>query len=240
MPPPITRQLVRLGSDLRLEPVVEFSPVFYARQEHLSPEGSLKEMALEWQHYWELCLADSGLHLQPLFPGSWLVPLSRLTDPHVLRELLRVPLQYVDAAEAQTEPLLERVTALTGGHALLDGEHVVLTPRCCCDLGYLVSWENAARLKCNGFWMGHPQVFASWEEPWLALCEDEPYWEGVCREWHLSPLVLGRAARAARKEQEDFARRLVPLLSDRFPPGEARSLAFHLAGLDGLEDPGVS
>nr|QKW93758.1 hypothetical protein [Vitiosangium cumulatum] len=238
MPPPPTRQLVRLASDLRLEPVVEFAPWSYARHEYPSPEGSRQEVALEWQHYWEQCLADSGIHLRPLLPGHWLVPVSRLTDPHVLRELLRVQLQSVDPAEEA--PVVERVTALSGGHALLEGDRVVLTPRCCCDLRNLASWEDASRLRCNGFWIGHPQVFASWEEPWLALREEEPDGEGVFREWHLSPLVLGRAARAARKEQEDFARRLVPLLSERFPPGEARSLASHLAGLDGLEDSGVS
>jgi hypothetical protein len=228
MPPPPSRETVTLSGDLRLVPVVEFVPGSYARQERPLPEGSIAEAPMDWQRYWEQCLADSGLLLEPLHPGSRLVPVSRLTDPHVLRELLRVEMKSSDPEETA---LLERVAPMSGGQALLEGENVVLTPRCCGDLRNLDSWEDSARLHVDGFWIGHPQVYAAWEEPWLLLREDEPDNDGVHRAWHLSPLVLARAASAARKEQEDFARRLVPVLLEQFPPEVAHPLASKLAGL---------
>lgn len=228
MPHPPTRETVTLSGDLRLVPVVEFEPGSYARQERPLPGDSGKAVPMDWQRYWEQCLADSGLQLEPLIPGSWIVPVSRLTAPHVLRELLRVQLKSIDPA---TVELFERVSPMEGGQVLLEGEHIVLTPRCCGDLKNLQSWEAAARLETDGFWIGHPQVFAAWEEPWLLLREEEPDRYGVHRAWHLPPQALAEAALAARKEQEDFARRLVPILSERFPPEVAHPLASVLSGL---------
>ncbi|OJT24984.1 hypothetical protein BO221_11390 [Archangium sp. Cb G35] len=238
MPTTPTREIVTLSGELHLVPVVEFEPGSYARQERPRPGGSGEEVPRDWQHYWEQSLADSGLHLEPLFSGSWFVPISRLTDPHVLRQMLRIKLETIDSAEPVE--LFDRVIAMSGGQVLFEGEHVVLTPRCCGDLSDLENWEAAARREPDGFWIGHPQVFASWEEPWLLLREEEPDRNGVHRAWHLSPHALAEAVLAARKEQEDFARRLIPLLSERFPPEMTHPLASVLSGLgmpEGTDNP---
>jgi hypothetical protein len=94
MPPPLTRETVTLSGDLRLVPVVELEPGPYARLD--LPEGSHEEVPMDMEHYWERSLAKAGIQLEPLLPGSWLVPVSRLTDPHVLRQMLRVEMKSID------------------------------------------------------------------------------------------------------------------------------------------------
>ncbi|WNG33848.1 hypothetical protein F0U60_09600 [Archangium minus] len=227
MPPPPTFETVTLSGDLRLVPVVEFEPGPYGRLDDPRPEGPDEDVPMEC--YWEHNLAKAGIRLEPLLPGTWLVPVSRLTDPHALRQLLRVQLESKDPAK-MVDPF-EHVSPMAGGQVLFEGEHVVLTPRCCGDLRNLDRWEAAARGRFDGFWIGHPQVFASTEEQWLLLREEEPDRNGVFRAWRLSPLMLARAALAARKAQEDFARRLVPLLSEWFPPEVAHPLASVFSGL---------
>ncbi|MFY0573193.1 hypothetical protein ACN28S_01440 [Cystobacter fuscus] len=189
---------------------------------------------------WEERVADAGFQLEPLVPGRNFVPTSRLTDPRALRQLLRWALKYyMDSADPAHRV---GVSAMMGGQALLEDEHVVLLPRCCADLKDLESWEDAARQRFEGFWIGHPQVRASWQAPWLVLREDEEELEDdrVRHEWRLPPEALTLAVLAARKEQEDFARRLVPFLLERFPPEVAHSFALQLAGLGEAEAPSYS
>ncbi|ATB41742.1 hypothetical protein CYFUS_007212 [Cystobacter fuscus] len=239
MPRSRPRETLTLSSKLRLVPVVEFEPGPYARLDRPLPEVSDEDGPGD-ERSWAERLADAGIQLEPLVPESWLVPTSRLTDPHVLRQLLRVSLKSLDATGA--EPRVDSVSAMMGGQALLEDEHVVLKPRCCGDLRNLEHWENAARQRFEGFWIGHPQVRASWAAPWLVLREDEEELDEdtVRREWRLPLQALTLAVLAARKEQEDFARRLVPFLLERFPPAVAHSFAFRLAGLAESEVPGYS
>jgi hypothetical protein len=234
MPPRTHAEPRTLSDALRLVPVVELLPFRYDPVGPPVPDDNGPEARAAWERIWNLTLADVGIPVEPLEPSSSLVPVSRLTDPGVLRRLLQVTLRSFDSRARPADPLA-RVYPLEGGQALLDGEDVILTPRSSADLTGLRSWENAARRQVrgfHGFWMGEPQVAAHWEDPWLVLREDAPDRNGVRRAYRLSPLALERAVHSARREQQDFVHRLVPVLSERFPEGLAQALAWKLGGLE--------
>lgn len=226
-------QRVTLSEDLQLVPVVELAPWPYARSERAMPEGSAYAVPEAWQLYWKASLADSGIHdLEPLRPASFLVPLHRLTTPHVLRRLLQV--EFVTQSFSGEEEDAENLGALSGGHALLEAGRVVIEPRCCGDLGDLRSWWNAALRRDGGFWIGHPQVEAAQEEGGLVLREAEEFFMGApsLRAWRMSLDALARAIPSAIEEQESFSRRLEPILAELLSPALAPELARRLAGLE--------
>ncbi|XXF76323.1 hypothetical protein P2318_25140 [Myxococcaceae bacterium GXIMD 01537] len=229
--PPVQR--FTLSEDLRLVPVVEFAPWLYERSERAMPEGSGYEVPEEWLRYWKASLADLGIHdLEPLRPASFLVPLQRLTAPHVLRKLIQVAFQA--ASFSGEEEDAEILGALSGGHALLDAGRVVIEPRCCCDLGNLSSWWNVARRQDDGFWIGHPSVQVTHEAGGMVLREVEELHIGApsLRAWRISPEALARAIPEAIEEQESFSRRLEPILAEGLSPALAPELARRLAGLE--------
>ena len=221
--PPSTHETLVLSDELRLVPVIQFGVASYARQERADPTDYA-----DWPRYWEQCLADSGIHgLVLVDPASSFVALSQVTEPHVLRELLRVQLESVGEEERSQ-------SALIGGQVLFDGERLVLTPRCCCCLNSLADWDAASRHDTATFYIGHPEAWADWEPPWVVLREYEDDTPGgaVLSEWRLSPAALRRAVGPAREEQQAFARRLEPLVAERFPAESVQSIAATLAGLD--------
>ncbi len=228
------REIIELTQALRLVPVVEFEASRYAREARASPQVSAQDMPEAWRRYWMECLADSGLQdLEPVAPASWLVPLSRLTEPHVLRALLQVHLEYLggEADEDAVDETPTEVLPLSGGQALLDGERVLVLPGCCADLGNVKAWEAAARRECDTFWMGHPLVTAHWDAPWVRLQDEAPSEGGRAHEWRLAPPAILRAVREARTEQEAFALRLKPFVAERFPAESVHEIASLLAGL---------
>lgn len=230
---PVSREVIVLSNAFQLVPVVEFEAAAYKREGRDSPLGPPLELREDWQRYWEQSLADSGIHgLVPVEPASMLVPVSQLTEPHVLRALLRLALNPYGEEDAQTRDVdPNELIALSGGLALLDGGRVLLLPGCCADLENLNSWEAAARQQCDTFWMGHPEVSAHWESPWLVL-RDAPSSSGESpHEWRLEPLSLQQALREARTAQEEFARRLEPFVAERCPTESVQSIVALLTGL---------
>lgn len=225
-------QRVTLSEDLRLVSVVEFVPWSYASPDRATPENSEGEGLEAWHGYWKASLADAGIHdLEPLHPGSFLVPIHQLTAPHVLRKLLQVEFEAVSfSGEADA---VENLGALTGGLALLDAGRVVIEPRCCCDLSHLESWRNAALRQPGGFWMGHPLLLGSLEDGGLVLREEDEEIDALpLRAWCMSPDALARAIPGAVQELEDFSRRLEPILAELLFPALAPELARRLAGLE--------
>jgi hypothetical protein len=229
-------QVIALSRNLSLVPVVEFAPGQYARQGRVYPQQTGDEAPDAWRRYWLDCLSDSGIQgLVPLRPGSWLVPVRQLTDPHILRQLVRVEFKQISFSGSAEEA--DDVGTLSGGYALLDAGQLVIEPRCCGDLRNLKEWRDAALRQCDGsFWIGHPMLHAAVKGEHVALREDEMEHSGdmPLREWLLSPDALAQAIPDAAREQEAFSRRLEPILAERLDSSLVVPLARRLAGLDEL------
>lgn len=215
-----------LSGELRLVPALDAALAGDVLRAELFPSEPPRGQALSdrWSP-WERDLSDRGV-----------VPLSLLTAPHVLRDILRL---HLDEFAAGGEVAEQSSRAMLGGQALFEGERLVLAVRCCSGLDSLASWDAASHMGPEPvfFDVGHPEVWPVWEAPWVVLREEDenaPCELGdvvVVREWRLLPQALERAVSTARREQEAFARRLEPFLAERFAAETVPEIAATLAGL---------
>src|SRR5262245_7545819 len=102
---------------IELVPVVELEPSAYATRERPLPAWSGREEPAAWGRYWRASLADSGLvGLEPLGPGSWLVPVRQLRCPDLLGRVLAPRWGEGGLAGALADP--DALPVLDGGLAL--------------------------------------------------------------------------------------------------------------------------
>lgn len=192
----------------RLVPVVELEPSRYATREHEVPARRDDE-----ERYWRESLADAGLSLEPLRPGSWLVPV-RLVDERALRAIFEVHTrdQFEDGPPTTLEALTDELGPLRGGVALLDGDRVVLEPGCCADLGDLSEWQKITTRDSPAwelFWTGHPLTESRAEgDRVLIRLENE------VRVLAVDGAALRDSVELAEAERRAFAARLAPIVRD--------------------------
>lgn len=224
---------------IRLIPVIEMPPTNYGRPDRVMPAaGSPREA---WDRWWLDSLADSGIAgLRPMRPGSWHVPMEQLTREHTLTQLLHVHLrpQLFQEDEANTSDTLpsemtnidpEECLPFSGGYALCIGEQVMITPRCCGDLGDIAQWRFAAGYReaaVATMWIGHPGLEIRLDGDLLVFAEEEkdhaPEWIGACR---VRPEALGEAITRAENDMDAFARRIRRILANTLTEECAAELA---------------
>lgn len=216
-----------LGS-VRLAPVVELAPGRFATRERDSPDGGPEAE----DGYWRASLADAGLDVPSIQPGTWLVEVERLADPRHLETIVAAHLRA--AADEDGSPpvaeLLESLLPLHGGFALLDGDgRALLLPRCCCDLGTLDEWRSAAAhdgLAARALWIGHPEASASGAGERVLIAS--PRAPAIA----LDRGALARAVDGAERTLESLAARLTPIAATVVADAALGArLARRLAGL---------
>lgn len=228
-----------VGADLRLVPVVELEPGAFRTRTLEAPARSGLEDPTGWDRYWRESLTDAGLgHLDPIHPGSWLVPIERLVEPRVLTRILEVHQARV-GDEAERPAGLDEVEPLSGGFVLCDPERELVTAGCCATLGD--DWRGtveAATSEWSVLWIGHPWASVRREGArlWLRLeAEHGPPPEPSLLS--IDPGALRRAIEAAAVEQRALAERLRPVVEAWLAaaPGSttltAAALAPFLAGV---------
>jgi hypothetical protein len=205
---------------LRLIPVVELEPHEFSSQQHdWGPEPEARE------RYWRDSLADRGIvGLQPLFPGSWHVPVAQLTDPKQLAVILSRVVPNWPTCFVEDSP-----GALSGGLACFDGERLLFTPTCCSDLRNRDGWQTALDTPCETWqmlWIGHPWLYYRHRGAhleWTDLMEGEP----DEAQWSLGVASLALALAEATRQLDLFAERIEKVIQ---PLGADRSMACLLAG----------
>ncbi|WP_434044829.1 MULTISPECIES: hypothetical protein [Sorangium] len=211
--PTDTRCSARIVTDqLRLRPVVELEPGAYG----CAPQPSTGPWtAEESETYWRACLRGGGIvGVDPITPGSWLVPLDALRSDDLIRRVLQV--HFADGSPAD----LDEIGPLCGGFALVDGGATLILPTCCGDLGDLDNWRAAAELRSESremLWIGHPWLAVWYEAPMLHIREEaECNRTAPLREFAMNPEALQTAVLHAARELDLFCERVVAALHE-FP-----------------------
>ncbi len=224
----------------RLVPVVEFQTHTYRKREREYPTGLPNENPDGWHRHWSDSLSDSGIgNLEPIRPGSNLVPVNRLVEHHVLMTLLAA-----HAAESQDEeePLpprewLETLETFSGGFVLCEAERELVFPGCCCCLASLGDWRTAAATESPAWemlWIGHPHAYVRREGETLQIRQED---QGG-PEFVIDPDALRSAVAKAGGELRAFSDFLLPVASEwiaslglALTDSDAGELARRLAGV---------
>jgi hypothetical protein len=154
-----------------------------------------------------------------------------LTSSATLHHILATIIRDWGGPEAFADPDSEPV--LNGGFAFCCKGEVLAAPACCCDLGDLFEWRNAAVYRQPDWkivWIGHPWLSARFDEGRLIFSEQHESSSPVAR-WIVHPEKLRQAVVKAEAELEDFANRLEPVLYGLGIADEKRN-ARRLAGLE--------
>jgi hypothetical protein len=212
---------------LSLEPVLQLDPHHYERREREAPE---RYGHAEWDDYWRICLADSGLvDLVNLRLGSWQVPVRGLLRQDVLSIILGIEMGPLSALRMEKDPIL------VGGFALLSEGKPVIEAQSCGDLSSLESWADLAaheEAAWKSFWIGHPQLPARRVEGWLELAK--PKVEGPFTPlWSVRPEELRAAVNAALAELQRFSSRVLSVLKASPELDRIEDLALNLSGMGG-------
>jgi hypothetical protein len=147
-----------------LIPTLELSAGDYSTHDRPLPQGSSAKNPRGWRDYWTESLADSGILGLPLLDvGYSLVALSALTDPGILRTILRRSLETIGVADLGKLEDLDELCSLCGGY-VLQHQSYQMVPGCCGDLANLEEWSSAAAHPGEAWemlWIGHPSIRAS-------------------------------------------------------------------------------
>lgn len=229
--------LVALSNRVTLIPVVEFAPSDYSQSERSCPSGSLVENPNAWYRYWKESLADSELEsLEPIRPGSWLVPISQLVEPFVLRHLVG---KYSEKLEmATSSPDLECIGSFSGGYVLCCNDNIAIEPTCCSGLENIAAWEEAVTYRGEQWeelWIGHPWVSVRFASGNLCISEYHETFSSstlpICAtRYTVKPSVLEVAIRAAKTELELFRQRLLSVVQELTPAALASEIVCILTG----------
>lgn len=195
------------------------------------PNGSATEDPAGWDAYWRACLSHRGFpDLEPIEKGSWLVPVTSLSDP-ALRAVLH---EHLDAARSIPITQPDNLGSFNGGFVLsAAGEHLI-RPNCCCDLSNLDDWVEASQYREPEWamlWVGHPWVSVRFEASQLWISD---YHEGeptgvICR---FEPAALEQATTKARNALEQLALRLEPHVASHVSGvSQVRQICRWFAGL---------
>jgi hypothetical protein len=194
-----------------LTPVVEMEPSAYETVERPRPAGTIAQNPEGWFELWRASLEDAGISgLEPWTPGSWLVPIERLQEPHVLRAI-------VTRALSRSDPLdLEEIGALSGGY-ILHRDGATLMPGCCGDIATLDEWREAATDATDAWtdlWIGHPWTFVRGAADVLTFTEpsERASADGLKEALSVPRAELLRAIDRAAEQRDDFGRRLLPVV----------------------------
>jgi len=218
-----------------LVPALELDPSEFRTRERLLPSGSTDKALAEWRRYWLDSLADSGVTgLEPLRAGSWHVPTRQFTDATILGRVLAVMLERLGGVEP-VEPLFdpECMSALFGGLLLCYEGRILIEPGCCCDLGNIADWREAASYRGTDWqlvWTGHPWASIRFDGEMLVLSEPHENKPPTAR-WKVRPDLLCGAVDAAAHELEEFALRLQPVVTSFYGEEASEAIARHLSGL---------
>lgn len=224
-------ELIHL-SGFQLLPVVELEPGTFATVERESPQGSGEYVPDDWQTYWELSLADSGItDLSPIRTGSWFVATSEFEESQ-LEDYLQVTFDEWGGISSLNDPNSRPV--LNGGLALIsDQPDVFIEPTCCSDLGDIENWKAAASYEGKNWemlWIGHPWLSMKFQEPWLLLSDLHESEDPIAR-WAVKPKELQDAIDVAEVELNRFSKQVAGILTGLEFEGDAASISLHLAGL---------
>lgn len=218
---------VRIITDkLRLVPVVEFEPGAYGS----TPQPCTGPWTTEESEtYWRACLRAGGVvGVDPIAPGSWLVPLVALKSPDLLHRVLQV--HFADGVPAD----LDEIGPLCGGLALVDGGEMLVLPTCCGDLGDLDNWRTATEQRTESpemLWIGHPWLTVWYQAPMLHIREETEYnLPAHPREFVMNPEMLQSAVRQATRELDLFCERVVASLHELPGVLDARATGRILVG----------
>jgi len=104
--------------------------------------------------------------LRPISPGSWFFSATAIAPSELAiileNELSESGIPSFPDTDGEVEPdLEERVSPLSGGLAVYDGETPLIEPSCCGDLGNLDDWRDAGReqsAEWQELWIGHPPL----------------------------------------------------------------------------------
>jgi hypothetical protein len=205
-----------------LIPTLELSAGDYSTHDRPLPQGSSAKNPRGWRDYWTESLADSGILGLPLLDvGYSLVALSALTDPGILRTILRRSLETIGVADLGKLEDLDELCSLCGGY-VLQHQSYQMVPGCCGDLANLEEWSSAAAHPGEAWemlWIGHPwtHVRASGDLLHLAepseLSAGDALVEALC----LPRRELLDAIEAADRERDAFGERLLPLIEELHP-----------------------
>lgn len=218
--------------DVALEPVIELEPSRFARQKHAYPDRSGAEVPDEWERYWSTSLADAGIvGLTPIRPASWHVATREFTDLSILQKVLSDLISGWGGTANLLDP--ECSPVLNGGFAVISEGDVVLEPMCCCDLGNLADWREAASCRSADWqmlWIGHPWVSVRFDEG-LLMISDLHEGAAPVSKYAVRPDDLQKAIGLAEAELEDFSHRLQAAVAPTVGAETAPALARQLAGL---------
>jgi hypothetical protein len=197
-------QLITLSNPLELIPVLE--------------EAYLTEARIEG--------------IEPISPDSGFVPLSRLTEPLVLRGLVQAEAQRRKIAPEQLQ------TPFCGGYILRSNGAVAIWPTCCGDLGNLLYWKQASAYReaqWQQLYIGHPWVCVRFTDGSLTISEEneqEVYELPLsAARYTVSPSLLEAAIKQAQNEVELFAERLRPAVQMLTSATLAPKITQYLVGL---------
>jgi hypothetical protein len=221
-----------LTGEIRLVPVVELAPYDYgsAPQPSASPWGPEQGEA-----YWRACLREAGItELNPIAPGSWLVPIESIKSPEMLGKILKV--HFADGIPDD----LDEIGPFLGGLALAEGNDVLVLPTCCGDLQDLDNWRTASSYESDApqmLWIGHPWLSAWREASLLHIREETEYGPPPTPgEFVLDPAALDRATHAADHLIDMFLERVVVSLRGLTGSLDVRSVGSLLVGRSGSAD----
>jgi hypothetical protein len=205
---------------LKLIPVIEFSPVYFQKQEHKMPNAPANQLPEEWSIYWKKCLADSGItNIDAYQENSWLIEITKL-NPEVVRILL---IKRYELGDGFIDPI-DRLFDLEGGYILEVSEKVKILPECCGSIKDINDWESASNWLNSdetSLWIGHPELMISSIDDWyLQIRRTPPYSaleEDECRIIIVDRYELKAAIIDAKKQLDDFKQLLFIALPSIFP-----------------------
>ncbi|MBD1879943.1 MULTISPECIES: hypothetical protein [unclassified Coleofasciculus] len=227
---------VALSGQVALIPVIEFAPSDYCHSERSLPLGRVVENPHAWYRYWKESLADSELEsIEPIRPGSWLVPISQLVEPFVLRHLVETYFEKLEIATSS--PDLECIGSFSGGYVLCCNDDIVIEPTCCSGLEDIAAWEGAMTYRgeqWDELWIGHPWVSVRFASGNLCISgyheTSSSKLPNSATRYTVKPSVLEVAIRAAKAEVELFRQRLLSVVQKLTPAALASEIVCNLTG----------
>lgn len=198
-----------------LEPVVELSPTEWAGDD-FTPSMVGEE---DWSDYWSDRLAAHGL--EPILPGSWLVPAPSLSAPAVLARLIRTYLQRRGWTPGSVGSELVPMT-LEGGFVVRGAGGSAIYPGCCCGLRDWKAWHSVLSVgpESEVVGVGHGDVTAHRQGDVIVI--DEQFGDTTWNTVSLPIASLARGLRSSEKSLLQLADRLAAAASELTPDPEVR------------------
>lgn len=226
--------------DPNFELVVEIEPYCFSdRKSPCSTQGAVSDEL--FQKYLSDCLEDARLnHLVPVEAKSMFYAVRRI-DRDSINTLVDDALSYWPDEEdySQLDNVAEYGSSLSGGIVILERDHCMSSPGCCCGLDCLTEWIQVLNGRPNDWlnlWTGHDSdsLEVRFHPPAQEYCFRLSKWETGQwdRQFTLSSHRLEEAINELKRSANWFSGMIEDILNEKFSNATCRSaIAKRIAGL---------